>query len=162
VRKGKRLKDDPMDKQGIMVNYNDVEVDTDGRNSTPDLYGPLWLTITYIILLIICANLNDYFISGNDQYIFNTDYGPPIIGIVLIFTIAEGLVYKSVIGCLKGAMLSAEVKVCFNPESMSSWILPDTLLYTDYILRHSFSLCTYNRLMRWWASKGTLSLSKLW
>jgi hypothetical protein len=74
VRKGKRLKDDPADRSGIMANYNENEVDIDGRNNTPDLYGPMWLTTTYMIVLMICANLNDYFISNNDQYIFNTDY----------------------------------------------------------------------------------------
>ena len=57
-----------------MANYNENEVDIDGRNNTPDLYGPMWLTATYMIILMICANLNDYFISNNDQYIFNTDY----------------------------------------------------------------------------------------
>jgi hypothetical protein len=107
VRKGKRLKDDPADKSGIMANYNENEVDIDGRNNTPDLYGPLWLTATYMITLMICANLNDFFISGNDQYIFNTDYCSEIVGIVLLFTVAEGLVYKAVIGCLKGAMTSS-------------------------------------------------------
>lgn len=56
------------------MNYNENEVDVDGRNNTPDLYGPMWLTATYMIMLMICANLNDYFISANDQYIFNTDY----------------------------------------------------------------------------------------
>lgn len=72
--KGKRLKDDPFDRTGIFMNYNENEVDVDGRNNTPDLYGPMWLTATYMIMLMICANLNDYFISANDQYIFNTDY----------------------------------------------------------------------------------------
>lgn len=62
-----------------------------------------------MILLMICANLNDYFISGNDQYIFNTDYCSEIIGIVFMFTVAESLVYKAVIGCLKGAMSASEV-----------------------------------------------------
>ena len=74
--KGKRLKDDPFDKTGIFMNYNENEVDVDGRNNVPDLYGPMWLTGTYMIMLMICANLNDYFISANDQYIFNTDYCP--------------------------------------------------------------------------------------
>ena len=67
-------------------------MDVDGRNNTPDLYGPLWLTISYMILLMICANLNDYFISGNDQYIFDTEYCPGIVGIVLIYTLTDSLV----------------------------------------------------------------------
>jgi hypothetical protein len=79
----------------------------DGRNNTPDLYGPMWLTASYMILLMICANLNDYFILGNSDYVFNTNYCSIIIGIVGLFWIFESLVYKAVIGCLKGNMRSS-------------------------------------------------------
>lgn len=95
------------------MNYNEHQVDVDGRNNVPDLYGPMWLTATYMIMLMICANLGDYFISANDQYIFNVDYCWIIVGIVLIYTLSEGLVYRAVIGCLKGNMKTSQVINCY-------------------------------------------------
>ncbi len=53
----------------------------------PDLYGPLWLTITYIILLTLCANLNDYFSFGANPttFKFNINYLSTAIAIVCLF-----------------------------------------------------------------------------
>lgn len=41
-----------------------TDEDRDKPAPKPDIYGPLWLIITYIILLGLAANLNDYFASG--------------------------------------------------------------------------------------------------
>ena len=143
--KGKRLKDDPFDKTGIFMNYNQNEVDFDGRNNVPDLYGPMWLTGTYMIMLMICANLNDYFISANDQYIFNTDYCPQIIGIVFIYSLAESLVYKAVIGCLKGNIRTSQVIfLLINLEYMSGGLCTCLVFHSNYFLYHSITLCSYN------------------
>ncbi len=117
----------------------------DGRNNTPDLYGPMWLTITYMILLMICANLNDYFISANDQYIFNTDYCSEIIGIVFMYTIAEGLVYRAVVGCLKGNMKTSEVDFSHNLEYLSRGLCQCLVFYPHHFLYHSIPLCAYSR-----------------
>lgn len=53
-------------------------------------------------MLMVCANLGDYFISANDQYIFNVDYCWIAVGIVMLFNISEGTVYGAIISCLRG------------------------------------------------------------
>lgn len=113
------------------MNYNENEVDVDGRNNTPDLYGPMWLTCTYMIMLMICANLNDYFISANDQYIFNTDYCSQIIGIVFIYTLAEAMVYRAVIGCLKGNMRLSDVIFMLSYFRVYAWSVTH-MFYTSF------------------------------
>ena len=53
---------------------SDVNLKLNVQNR-PDLYGPLWLTITYIILLALCSNLNEYFSNGSKQnYKFKQDF----------------------------------------------------------------------------------------
>ena len=42
----------------------------------PDLYGPIWLIVTYTIVIGLASNLNDYFSLPNHTYpfIFQTPY----------------------------------------------------------------------------------------
>lgn len=55
----------------------------------PDLYGPLWLTITYIILLALCANLNDYFSFGSKpDYVFQKDYLSSALALTIFIRLA--------------------------------------------------------------------------
>lgn len=162
VRKGKRLKDDPKEKGGILANYDVNDTDVDGRNNTPDLFGPLWLTASYIVLLTICANLNDYFISGNDQYIFNTDYFSVIIGIVLIYTLAEALVYKAVVGCLKGDISTSEVFFYFKIEHVPGRIFTSFVFHSNDILCHTVALCAYYCTCCWRLAQSNFLVQKLW
>jgi len=67
----------------------------------------MWLTLTYSLMLGICANLNDYFITKSPNYIFQFSYIEKGFGIVLIFTLAEGLLYKAIVDGLKGSMTMA-------------------------------------------------------
>jgi hypothetical protein len=57
-----------------MNTKDDVNLELNVQNR-PDLYGPLWLTITYIILLTLCSNLNEYLSNGSKQnYKFQQDF----------------------------------------------------------------------------------------
>jgi hypothetical protein len=114
-----------------------------------------------MILLMICANLNDYFISGNDQYIFNTEYCPGIVGIVLIYTLAESLVYKSVIGCLKGNMRVSEVFKLNNSESLFGWLCSHPLLHTDDFLCDPFVVRAHNGAGGWRTAESHIFVQKL-
>lgn len=125
------------------------------------MFGPLWLTASYIVLLTICANLNDYFISGNDQYIFNTDYFSIIIGIVLIYTLAEALVYKAVIGCLKGEISASEVPFNTKLEYVSGRVLTSPVLHPNDILRHTVTLRAYHRTSGWRTPQSNFPLQEL-
>jgi hypothetical protein len=117
-------------------------VDHDGRNNSPDLYGPLWITVSYAVLLILGANLNDYFISGNDLYVFNTDYCSMTTGIVLLFFFVEGIIYRQFIICLKGSMTSAEVIYLFNYKRVFVWLA----ILKYYTLSRQYSV-SYLRFM---------------
>jgi hypothetical protein len=68
----------------LSVKDADVPEDID---SQPDLYGPLWLTITYIILLGITANINNYF-ANSTAFTFEGNYIIQAIGFAIIFLLA--------------------------------------------------------------------------
>jgi hypothetical protein len=84
---------------------------TDDRpKKGPDLYGPLWLTITYIILLALCANLNDYFSFGSKaDYVFRKDYLSSALALTFFIRLAETIIYPAIMGCLDGEMSNTEV-----------------------------------------------------
>jgi len=48
-------------------------------------------------MLGICANLNDYFINKSTNYKFQFAYIEKGFGVVLIFTLAQGLMYKAIV-----------------------------------------------------------------
>jgi hypothetical protein len=77
----------------------------------PDIYGALWLIITYIILLSLAANLNDYFGHGAHATTFHLhpEYLTHAVALSVLFRIAEILIYPSVVGCLNGELSSTEV-----------------------------------------------------
>lgn len=52
-----------------------------------EMYGPLWLTLAYVIILGVASNLNEYFIKP-ENYKFNNDIVFQGLGINLIFRIA--------------------------------------------------------------------------
>lgn len=53
---------------------------------------------------------------------------------------SEGLVYKAVVGCLKGNMRSSDVLYYDNLEYLFSGICACLVFYSDNILHHSVSL----------------------
>ena len=69
----------------------------------PELYGPLWIAVTYIIFLGLAANLNNYFIQP-ENYKFDLQLMVYAVGLTVIFQIAEPLIYSAVIGCLGGSI----------------------------------------------------------
>jgi hypothetical protein len=73
-----------------------------------DLYGPVWLILTYIALVGFMANITVYL---NDQisFSFNEDMYSTVLGIVLLFSIAQILFYPAIIGCLGGFITTQEV-----------------------------------------------------
>lgn len=48
------------------------------------MYGPLWLTITFIIILALSSNLNNYFVD-KAAFSFNTDFLIKAAGFELLF-----------------------------------------------------------------------------
>lgn len=74
----------------------------------PDLYGPIWMTLTYVIVMGFSANLNVYFIDHTD-YEFEQSYYLQIIGICVLFFLIELILYPSMIKCLGGFVSSDEV-----------------------------------------------------
>ena len=56
----------------------------------PDLYGPVWLIVTYTVVLGIASNLNDYFSLPNHNvpFIFQTPYIAMAITLNLAFRLA--------------------------------------------------------------------------
>lgn len=73
------------------------------------MYGPLWLSITYIILLGLVSNINNYFFDTTN-FTFNGDYIVKALGFSIIFLLAEILIYPAAVGCLDGEMSNPEVK----------------------------------------------------
>jgi hypothetical protein len=80
----------------------------DDAESQPDMYGPLWLTITYIILLGLTSNINNYF-ANSTSFTFDANYVVKAVGFSLIFMLAEILIYPAAVGCLDGEMSNPEV-----------------------------------------------------
>lgn len=76
----------------------------------PELYGFLWLSITYVIILGIASNLNEYFAYGS-QYVFNTELMLKALGISAIFLIPEPFIYGAIVKCLGGSISSIEVRI---------------------------------------------------
>lgn len=74
-----------------------------------ELYGLVWLTIAYIIILGVAANLNEYFIKP-ENYKFNNNIVFEGLGMNVIFRLAEPLIYSAVINCLGGFIPSNKVK----------------------------------------------------
>lgn len=72
------------------------------------MYGPFWLTFTYIIILGLAANLNQYFIMPQN-YSFKNEYMMTALGVTVIFKFAEPFIYSAVIKCLGGHISSSEV-----------------------------------------------------
>ena len=69
----------------------------------PDLYGPLWLIITYIILLPLCANFNDYFSFGEKpDYVFQKDYMASALALTFSISLVQIIIYPAIMGCLDG------------------------------------------------------------
>jgi len=68
-----------------MVQVDEEEPDTPPLK--PDLYGPVWLIVTYSIVLAIASNLNDYFSlpNHNAPFIFQTTYVASAISLNLVF-----------------------------------------------------------------------------
>ena len=56
----------------------------------PDLYGPIWLIVTYTIVLGMASNLNDYFSlpNHNSPFIFQTTFIAMAISLNLAFRLA--------------------------------------------------------------------------
>ena len=65
----------------------------------------MWLTFTYIIILGLAANLNEYFIMPQN-YVFDNQFMIKALGITLIFKLAEPFIYSAVIKCLGGLIPS--------------------------------------------------------
>ena len=63
------------------------------------MYGLLWLTIAYIIILGVASNLNEYFIKP-ESYKFNNDIMFQGLIMNIIFRGAEPFIYGAVIKCL--------------------------------------------------------------
>lgn len=89
------------------------EEDPDAMPLKPDLYGPIWLMVTYSIVLALASNLNDYFSLQNHNlpFVFQTSYVAQAITLNLVFRLAEIFVYPAVMGCLDGALTSTEVSI---------------------------------------------------
>jgi hypothetical protein len=74
-----------------------------------ELYGFLWLSLTYVIILGIAANLNEYF-TLSVHYVFNTTLVLKALGISAIFLISEPFIYYGVVKCLGSYVTTIEVK----------------------------------------------------
>ena len=51
------------------------------------MFGPLWIIVTYVIILGLAANLNAYFILPQN-YVFNLQILVTAVGLTVIFQIA--------------------------------------------------------------------------
>jgi hypothetical protein len=69
---------------------------------TPDLYGPVWMIVTYVVIVGLAANLNDYFslAAHNVPFYFQTPYLTSAIALNLTFRLIEIFLYPAVMGCL--------------------------------------------------------------
>jgi hypothetical protein len=100
----------------------DELITDDKPKKGPDLYGPLWLTITYIILLALCANLNDYFSFGSKaDYVFRKDYLSSALALTFFVRVAETIIYPAIMGCLDGEMSNTEVDMLLVSQPIS-WV----------------------------------------
>lgn len=61
------------------------------------------MTIFYILILAIAANLNEYFIQPRN-YRFDKKFLIYALGVVGIFKIAEPFIYAAVVKCLGGVI----------------------------------------------------------
>ena len=75
------------------------------------MYGPIWLIVTYVVVLGFTANLNDYFSlsSNNIPFTFVTPYLGTAMALNAIFRGVEIFVYPSIMGCLDGELSNTEV-----------------------------------------------------
>jgi hypothetical protein len=70
-----------------------------------ELYGIIWMILTYSIVLGLSATLNLFFIDP-ENFVFDNSMMISALGISVVFQIAEPLIYSSVVGCLGGFIYS--------------------------------------------------------
>jgi hypothetical protein len=73
-----------------------------------DLYGPVWITVTYIILIGFMGNFTVYMVDSLGFDFMESVYAN-ILGTVTIFLIAEILFYPTVLSCLGGFIMTKDV-----------------------------------------------------
>lgn len=82
----------------FMVWRNNFLTIGEGRT---ELYGMLWMSITYIVILGFSANLNEYFIA-QPSFRFQKQLMLEGMGITALFQISSIFIYAAVVKCLKG------------------------------------------------------------
>jgi hypothetical protein len=65
----------------------------------------MWLTISYVVILGLAANLNEYFILPNN-YTFSNSLLVKALGIAAVFLIPQPFIYAAVVKCLNGYISS--------------------------------------------------------
>lgn len=68
-----------------------------------ELYGFLWLTLTYVIILGLASNLNEYFILPVN-YTFSNLLLLKACGVSLIFLVPQPFLYSAVVKSLEGSI----------------------------------------------------------
>lgn len=63
----------------------------------------MWLSISYVVILGLAANLNEYFILPFN-YKFSNELLIQALGLSAIFLISEPFIYAAVVKCLGGTI----------------------------------------------------------
>lgn len=112
------------------------------NDGKPEKYGVVWILFTYVIIMGLSSNLNLYFITPTN-YKFDNEIMTRSFGIVVIFKIAEPLIYTAVIGCLGGFIQNNHVNNCFNLVFHDNQLLCCPLDCTHFILCCAFIVLAF-------------------
>ena len=76
-----------------------------------DLYGPVWMIVTYTIVLALASNLDSYFSLAKNHapFVFSTALITAALALNLLFRLVEIFTYPAVMNCLDGELSNKEV-----------------------------------------------------
>jgi len=98
---------------------------------------------TYVIILGFASSINTYFWEPQN-YGYDNTVMMSALGVVVIFKIAEPLIYSGAIGCLGGLILSSEVKYFISIVNDAFQLFSHSLFCANSLLHCAFTLLAFN------------------
>lgn len=108
----------------------------------------------------LSSNLNLYFITPTN-FKFDNEIMTRSLGIVVIFKIAEPLIYTAVIGCLGGFIQNNHVNNCYNLVLYDNQLLCCPVDSTHFILYCTFNVLAFADAGGWFNFERNFLIQKL-
>ena len=92
----------------------------------PDLYGPFWIAITWILSLVICVILGQFFKNGMGILNYSFSHIPSACSLVFCFTFGTPLLIAGLFKCFDSSIGMVEGACVFGYSALM--YIPATLI----------------------------------